>query len=208
MLSATLRFTITRGCDDALQWSPPVGSRELANALSYHYPFQETLLEKMQQAMEDFFKSEGSPSQCTSPYCFSDSNDKVDSPAWNASFTPFQLTVSPKSDVQVSVAARRGASTPAEPQRILSLDVPNNAFRTWKLDTGEIVTGKRRRRLDPAERQIVTENRGNTCTRHRRSKTRVCIEMQYLVEMIYALTSCEHSVIRTHAPIISFTAKE
>src|ERR1700722_6189853 len=55
---AAPKYSITRGEDDTLQWQPPIRSRELANALSYHYPLEQSLQEKMQRAILDFLDSE------------------------------------------------------------------------------------------------------------------------------------------------------
>src|ERR1700736_4374485 len=52
------RYTIIRGADYSLVWDPPIKSRGLADALSYRYPMEQTLRQKMQRATLDFFRAE------------------------------------------------------------------------------------------------------------------------------------------------------
>jgi hypothetical protein len=54
---AAPKYSITHGEDDTFQWQPPIKSRELANALSYHYPLEQSLQEKMRRAILDFLDS-------------------------------------------------------------------------------------------------------------------------------------------------------
>jgi hypothetical protein len=56
-------YTITRRADFSLQFQPPVGSRELANALSIKYPFAESLRKQIDLAILDYIASE-QPFQC------------------------------------------------------------------------------------------------------------------------------------------------
>ena len=51
-------YTITRRKDLSLQFNPPVGSRELANALSIKYPFAESLQKQIDHAILDYIASE------------------------------------------------------------------------------------------------------------------------------------------------------
>lgn len=60
------KYSISRDKDGALQLDPPIGSRELANALSYHYPMVNGLQEKIQSAMLDFFEAENGTSGLSS----------------------------------------------------------------------------------------------------------------------------------------------
>jgi hypothetical protein len=52
-------YNISHGPDKALQWDPPADSDELAIALSYHFPIQKTLKQKMQAAVEKFLLENG-----------------------------------------------------------------------------------------------------------------------------------------------------
>jgi hypothetical protein len=51
-------YTITRRADLSLQFQPPVGSRDLANALSIKYPFAESLQKQIDHAILDYIASE------------------------------------------------------------------------------------------------------------------------------------------------------
>jgi len=51
-------YSITYGSDHTLQWKPPAGSKELAVALSYHFPSKLGLENKMQAAIKRFMKDE------------------------------------------------------------------------------------------------------------------------------------------------------
>jgi hypothetical protein len=62
-------YEISYGADHTLQWNPPQGSKELAIALSYHYPLERDLESKMRAATKKFLKAEAK---------------KRKSPGWNA----------------------------------------------------------------------------------------------------------------------------
>ena len=51
-------YEITYGSDHNLKWDPPQGSKELAIALSYHFPTESDLESKMQSATKNFLKAE------------------------------------------------------------------------------------------------------------------------------------------------------
>ena len=51
-------YTIKRRDDLSLQFDPPVGSRELANALSLKFPLEESLRKQMQCALLEYIASE------------------------------------------------------------------------------------------------------------------------------------------------------
>jgi hypothetical protein len=178
MSSAALRFSITRGDDHNPQWDPPIGSRELADALSYHYPLKKTLQEKMQQALIEFFRSEEISLQPTDTHRFSKSEDSIDSLIRPMSpSSPSQPTASePNSETSPGplTIAPANTRTSIKTNKISKSSTPEFAITTWNIETGETVTEKRRRRpYDEAKRRIVAENRGKACEGHRLSKTRV-----------------------------------
>jgi hypothetical protein len=185
MSSAALRFSITRGGDYNLQWDPPIGSRELADALSYHYPLKKTLKEKMQQALIEFCRSEKISPQRTDTHPFSKSGDSVDSlirPTSPAS--PSQPTSEPNLKTSL-ITTPSNTRTPIKTNKISKLSTPEFAITTWNIETGETVTEKRRRRpYDQVKRRIVAENRGNACEGHRLSKTRVCDTTHFHVAVL------------------------
>jgi len=51
-------YRIFYGPDNTLHWDPPVGSPELAIALSYYFPLENDLANKMRAATKDFLKSQ------------------------------------------------------------------------------------------------------------------------------------------------------
>ena len=59
-------YRITYGDDHTLQWTPSVGSKELAVALSYHFPLQTDLQSKMQAATRKFLREENISNQAAS----------------------------------------------------------------------------------------------------------------------------------------------
>lgn len=156
------QYSITRGEDDALQWEPPIGSRELANALSYHYPMENGLREKMQRAILDFLDSEIADGELTSKEIKADLMFHSGSEATG---------LIPVEDEAIGKLRKTsGKAAPLPPQKI---QVPDMCG-IWDIRTGEPVKGKgRKRALSPTRRKEVAENRGNTCEYHQKAKTRV-----------------------------------
>jgi hypothetical protein len=60
------QYNISYGDDHTLQWEPSVGSKELAVALSYHFPMQTDLESKMQAATRKFLREEEVANQAAS----------------------------------------------------------------------------------------------------------------------------------------------
>lgn len=158
--TAPPKYSITRGEDDTLQWDPPTGSRELANALSYHYPMENGLQEKMQRAVLDFFEAEivaGEPSSNQSEQLNGSVNPKAPDSATN---TEKAATNSQKPREKSAPSSQKGHG--------------QETRGVWDIRTGESVKSSwRMRPLSPGRRKEVAENRGNACERHRKSKTRV-----------------------------------
>jgi hypothetical protein len=158
---AAPKYSITRGEDDALQWQPPIRSRELANALSYHYPLEGSLQEKMQRAILDFLDSEstgGKPAP-TEP--------EID-------LKP-PVVVRPPNLISITDSAAPDVSEPAENVvQLPQITQGPEMCGVWDIKTGESVNSKGRKRgLSPETRQRVAENRGNACAYHRKAKTQV-----------------------------------
>jgi hypothetical protein len=59
-------YIITRRIDLSLQFNPPIGSLELANALSLQYPFAASLAEQIHCALLQHINSEKAPEESTS----------------------------------------------------------------------------------------------------------------------------------------------
>jgi hypothetical protein len=51
-------YKISYASDHTIQWDPAQGSRELAIALSYHFPMERDLESKMRAATKKFLKAE------------------------------------------------------------------------------------------------------------------------------------------------------
>jgi hypothetical protein len=56
--SELLKYKISYNDDGTLQWDPPTGSKELAVALSYHFPEEKEMKEKMRAAIKQFLRNE------------------------------------------------------------------------------------------------------------------------------------------------------
>jgi len=155
------KYSISRGEDDTLQWQPPVRSRELASALSYHYPLEQSLQEKMQRAILDFLDSEitnGKPIIKEA-----ETNIKPQEAAQLPELTSIMECVVPVVPKPVKNATQLPQSN-QDPEMC----------GVWDVKTGESVKPKGRKRgLSPTTRQRVAENRGNTCAYHRKAKTQV-----------------------------------
>lgn len=57
-VSGLLEYQISYGDDGTFRWTPPAGSKELATALSYHYPEDKDMKAKMQTAIKEFLRDE------------------------------------------------------------------------------------------------------------------------------------------------------
>ena len=57
-VSDLFKYKISYGIDQTLQWDPPASSRELAIALSYHFPTEKDLEAKMRAATKKFMREE------------------------------------------------------------------------------------------------------------------------------------------------------
>jgi hypothetical protein len=151
----TPQYHVSYGDDYTLQWTPPVGSKELAVALSYHFPLQKDLESKMQAAIKAFLHQEQqSPSRET---------EQIKPSGVEQSTIPQQLSTSPPESSTASRLESRPAVTPA--LQIL----------TWDSKMNEFNPKTKRRRYEKDERTKVTANRGFACQRHRRQKMKVSV---------------------------------
>jgi hypothetical protein len=57
-VSRVLEYQISYDVDGTFRWTPPARSKELATALSYHYPEEKDMKAKMQAAIEEFLRDE------------------------------------------------------------------------------------------------------------------------------------------------------
>jgi exonuclease VII large subunit len=152
-LLSTLQYQISYGEDHTLQWSPAVGSKELAIALSYHFPMQKDLESKMQAAMKVFLHQE--------QQSLARETEQVKS-----------------SCVEQSTMRQQLSTPPAEPPMTSGLDIrptvaPTLQILTWDSKMKDFYPKTKRRRYEKDERTKVTANRGFACQRHRRQKMKV-----------------------------------
>ncbi|KFY41091.1 hypothetical protein V495_05049 [Pseudogymnoascus sp. VKM F-4514 (FW-929)] len=144
-------YQISRAPDLTLIYDPPVGSQELADALSCHYPFQKGLQQKMLQASIDFLNSE---------------KGKITTP------TP---DVTPTPDATWSAYPAYKVTTPVMLHKKRPDFVASTLNTPWDIKSGKTCVKKprgRTRGLEASERERVAKNRGNACERHRRSRTK------------------------------------
>lgn len=178
-------YRITRAADQTLIFDPPVGSRSLADALSYHYPFHEGLQRRIRQASLDYFLSCGKDNPLQS----------IPNPSGSSSSQPSRDVLLHPSSSVVSIAPKpiqsstHSESTPPQANsdgftrlRVESTANPHFKPKVWDIKTGKPSTRRSRGRksgsaLKPEERQRVAKNRGNACARHRRARTKVYLPM-------------------------------
>jgi len=146
-------YNITYAPDHTLRWDPPPNSKELAIALSYHFPLEPDLESKMRAAMVKFL-SDRQPS----------STSKGEAHRY---LTPEDDEMAP-----VSSKPKRATKTKLLSPRQNQLKMvawgpgngPNGGF-----DKREV----KRRRYQTEEGAKVARNRGYACERHRRQKLKV-----------------------------------
>lgn len=170
-----LRYSLTRAQDLSLQWEPPVGSTALADALSYHYPFEKSMLGKMQKATDDFLNQQKRAEDLESAYNANAAalNGHFPLPttlreAAHFSTTHINTTAAPHQhplDQEHNMPAPK--LEPADPTE-------GNTTTAWHVLTGlPAKTRGRKGPLNPKKRKRIAENRGNTCANHKKSKTLV-----------------------------------
>lgn len=171
-------YRITRAPDLTLIYDPPVGSQELSDALSCHYPFHKGLQEKLQQASIDFLLSgkSGIPAP-VSHLDITSSNPSIELTQSSSSpSTPHINYPPPIPTIHNSQTSHLTLSTKHQPLR--PRPDHNTPFETsiWDIKTGKPAPAKPRGRtkgLEASERERVAKNRGNACESHRRRRTTV-----------------------------------
>jgi hypothetical protein len=138
-------YTITRRADLSLQFQPPVGSRELANALGIKYPFVESLQKQINYAILDYIASERPLENPNIPPCDAPFEDLNDQPS------PLEI---PKPD----------------PSPLLI----NSLLDTLRSTGKPVEKGRKRSKFDPVKRRKVAGVRKTgACAYHRKKKTEV-----------------------------------
>lgn len=169
-------YSITIEDDGTLQWYPPASSKELALALSYHFPKYRTLEDKMQAAMRRFLRETaktGKTALAGKDVGSSTAKPKSAPPGLvaPASLPPVQKPTPPSSPVhqEREIVQSLPKYTPTT-----ELDQSGISQVVFKVDTGEeIQNASRKRQYTKAERERVGRNRGMVCEDHRQKKQKV-----------------------------------
>jgi hypothetical protein len=143
-------YVISRRTDLSFEWVPPLGSRELANALGMKYPFEASLERQMQRAIHEFIISEER----------SRNNGPLNQDGTSSNPPPSPNRTNSTSSVAV----------PPRHSEIFA-----GSMNTWNVTTGEPVERKvRRASYDGKKRRKVAEvRRYGACDFHRKQKTEV-----------------------------------
>jgi hypothetical protein len=138
-------YKISRRSDLSFQWDPPLGTRELANALGVKYPFEESLEKQMQCAILEFIESEKQTRKR-------------------------QNRTSSSSSPPINRTNLSSASTQPKPPESFA-----NSLTTWNITTGEPVERKSRRTSYDGKkrRKVAAVRRYGACDFHRKQKTEV-----------------------------------
>jgi hypothetical protein len=152
-------YTITRRDDLSLQFDPPVGSRELANALSFKFPFLGSLQQQIQHALLEHIDSERPLGEPASQF---PRKNQQDLSREKRTVTDLLPTPSP------------AASNPSQ----VALGHPedySNLTTVWNITTGEPLQRKRKKTTydDNKRRQVAEVRRHRACPFHRTKKTAV-----------------------------------
>jgi hypothetical protein len=148
-VSELLEYKISYDGNGALQWHPPVGSKELAIALSYHFPEEKDMKEKMRAAIKKFLRDQ-------QKIISNVLGDEVKN----------KSRQSVETGNQHAIAERQKASSHSDLQ-VLYWDPFGETFKGNQ--------GRTKRRYGKIEGTKVSANRGNVCDYHRKNKSKVCL---------------------------------
>jgi hypothetical protein len=160
--------------DGTLQWDPPIGSSELALALSYHFPLQKTLAEKMQVAIGTWLKQQKAilASTTKQPCAETSVDGNVVRPALMLSIK--SGTGTPSLSVAQKLANQRTRTLFQKDPSVSTTRANFPGITSWHLQGGNSTPGKRRKRTyTKKERKEVARNRGKVCKFHKLKKIKV-----------------------------------
>ena len=175
-------YRITRAPDLTLVYDPPIGSQELSDALSCHYPFHKGLQQKLQQASLDFLHSGKGSILVSVPHLdISSLNPSIElaqsSPPPSTPHITYTPPIPTTHNRQTSYST---VSTRDQPLRPGSNHNTPFQFTVWDIKTGKSAAAKLRGRtkgLEASERARVARNRGNACEVHRRRRTTASLRL-------------------------------
>jgi len=209
-------YEISYGEDHTLQWIPPAGSKELAVALSYHFPMGD-LESKMRAATKKFLKAEAKGhserigtkhvqsleenfpkailQQQEGTNTSSLSNTDVNKTPINA---PTELEHVMLQDSDYSTPGIDWKASPSRRERHQWLEIVS-----WKPEILGFKKKALKRRYEKEEREKVAANRGYACEEHRRRKMKVSTELP-----VYLCPINASSVIRRNASTINIISRK
>lgn len=174
-------YRITRAPDLTLVYHPPIGSQELSDALSCHYPFHKGLRQKLQQASLDFLLSGKGSIPVSVIHLNISSNSSTElaqsSPQPSTPHITYTPPIPTTHNSQTSYSTVSARDQPLRPG-----SHHNTPFQLiiWDIKTGEPAAAKLRGRtkgLEATERARVARNRGNTYEVHRRCRTTASLRL-------------------------------
>lgn len=182
-----LCYTITRDADQILQFTPPVGSRKLADALSYHFPAQSTWESKMQAAILRYLKETAEPEKSSVEEI--NSRELASSSINLGPILSTDVIESDEEDFNADESRQHlpehepGDSISTQPLHLRTsadgadsptLPGPRIEPMVWNMKTGTVKPMKRKRKfLTEVKSTQVTKGGGNACDSHRRQKKKV-----------------------------------
>jgi hypothetical protein len=151
------RYHLTRRADLSLAFDPPIGSRELANALSMKYPLCGSLEQQLQSAILDFIHTEPDESQ---QHTFTTPQDR-------------RQSLSPVKDS--GITDKSNTPNTVKPAHANDFEASTSV---WNAITGDPVVSveKKRKRIkyDRVKRsKVAGVRRSGACDFHRKKKTEV-----------------------------------
>jgi hypothetical protein len=206
-VSELLEYAISFNDDNTLEWEPPVGSKELAIALSYHFPKEKTVEKKMQAATKEFLhaeqrKTRALVSTTASSSVANGTSEQLDGSCSVLEINPsLELLVASETSTSVVPSKNRaftskdadhgaqGASNVPKEAQPKSQAPDNGAPATtpkklkivsWYPAKKDVERGKKRR-YGSKERAKVASNRGYACDEHRRQKVKVELPYQWFL---------------------------
>jgi hypothetical protein len=184
-------YEISYGEDHTLRWIPPAGSKELAVALSYHFPIGD-LESKMRAATKKFLKAEakGCAERARTknvqsleenfPETSLRQQEGTDTPSLanpDLNKTPINVPTRPEhvtlQDSDYSTPGTSWKASPSQRERHQWLEIVS-----WKPEILGFKKKAPKRRYESEEREKVAANRGYACEEHRRRKMKVSTELR------------------------------
>jgi hypothetical protein len=184
-------YRIFYGSDHTLQWEPPAGSKDLAIALSYHFPLQKDLESKMRTATKEFLRNEARISRelrKPGPRTRSRLDEGEDSTIAGRVAVEPTAQEGPSNHVEKAAQHQSQGSQPDSPKPSTTRE-PALAIIEWNEDTESLVTNRKKRRYERSEAAKVAANRGYACEEHRRRKTKVSVPKALLSFQMLTITS-------------------